>query len=1617
MGKWFKNLKSRLGHRLALADKLTACLALLLVAGSLVTVVPAFAAGEVDSNLGGTDVSISRFSEVIAESFNNGLSNAYMRSGQAKVWMDTVDANTDWTKRIGLATIGNLLGYPSGNDDAQNTSNVWTKGTDAASKVMTLQTVNGFYGEAASEDSAMSQYIIFGSMLNYLGVDEFRDAQSASNGIRTLVGYAIYVCFMLAHSANTIMSEVVKLLEKFNIFQLMWDGTLELLADANIGGNGFVDEIKSAIDDFKIIRWLIFGILVVLFAATTTIWKSKAYSHAANVQQKGRRLAYRIIVMAIGLPLCGMVYSEAIDMVDASAKSSKVTLTDYIFQEFLDFEKWTIGSVDRETGKSTAFKVDSLTGMSKIDVEYTTSMQQFVVETGGVSGGASGDSLDASKFVFAINRSMYPYIGSVDNANFIQSLFKGSGAAGSTGRFSSINDSGNKAGEAGFEEDKAYNAARNLILNYAKSNTVSPDTLNDVFLKDYDDMLVAMGTDTDAETISTAIEQLFGINAAQQRIWSYIEKSELTDDSRWIYEHDDGPLTLLLAGAIPNQIKCECKGISAFPSDTSYVGVSGVFINGTKIMVRTLANGTGADAPSISVMGTKSIERDGANNEDYKYKFTYSLDKGGMSALALYNYMHTKFENGQITVYSPDNTTNAGVGLMHYSVTTPYSGIPEIVQLLYILAILFCLGIIGWVFGISLLMNTIVMSLKAIPVAFKMFMGSVDSLVEGFLIVLSIAAELLVTVFLYAQAVNIIDLLIELVRAVANSILTAFSLGSKADSESYAIMSGIISIFIIVWGTFELIKWRQAITISIKSIITHLLNTVFGTNAAMPTGASNGMLKNAAALAAGGMALGALAQDGALDDVVNDLTGTDLGSSIHDKLSEGDWEGALQDMQDYAGGTYRGSSDTADAEAALGEGGDIGSANGWQSLTDQDKAEMDEKYGDALEEADENVEAAEQALADGTGSQEDLDKANAERDALRQEVAEDAAKRRHANYEKANELGVADYGDYLRAQDAEAEAAGLQPIEGADIPDEPSKTLDRDAHMAYDAARDGDDQTLRTAAQKFDGNGLTAAQREKINQMIANGADETEIAAAIDNMKQDNFGDDADAVVDKINEAAGRDGTETYGSSDNSNGDARTVTVSGHKDGTTGGLEYAVTDNNSDAGQQRIKVSEADGQSTYENVTDGSDGKGDQIVTADMGTQEAQDAMAMDYADIRNNMDSVANMTGDMLVKGSGSGGFGKTTVSEAAAEFSGLQSQAISGGSAGSDYGSGGGFTQTQAMDAINAAGVTDLSQAGAQEAAGGVNITPQQASVIGGAVGAFTGSGTAGMRNIVGNSIAAPSVGASMPIAEMSGGNVVPAASFQNAPPAPSTQGVQYTQSNVDGGTVTVPMSSDGKTYVQQTLPNGTTQYVEATGNESGGQVFVKQSGSGGVDRYVPLDSAQTRYTEVPSGNGSGTVFMPASDDGVMYVQQPGSNGTKFVPATGHEAAGTQGYVMQRDESGVPQYIEADIGTKYVQSPEGGYHASGSRSVHAPTTVSTSGGVIDYSNDGKGFGAQMAGAPPVPSMGVEEFQHFIQNQHANSGTAGSYTPVTLSPEQLQQFLSGGDLNLDDVPGNVIGE
>lgn len=1229
-----KGALRRFNGYLRTADKITALFMALAVCVGLFTMTagaadPPGGSTEVNTNIGGIDMTISRFSELISGTFSDNVAQSINHKGATQLFMQTVDKDdsdgSDIKKnQFSLGTIGNVLGYPGERDETSNASNIWTDGSDASSNMMTLQSIWDLHagdrnvltsGELKNEMkiSPIAQYIVWGSALNYMGVDEFRDAKAAPDGVRMMAGYAAYVFFILAYSANNIMAKTVEMVRKMNVFNWIWnglkggvtEGLKALLGTDDLRSIVLIDQIMEALEQFMRLRWVILGLIVVLFVASLTVFKTAGYNKAVVAQQRGRRIVYRLIIMCIGIPLCGAFYTEGLDVIGKYTEDSSSDITKYVFQEFMDFEAWTTG-LTYPNNMLRSFKTGGTDDpYSKITVTYESSGQRFIITSGD-----DDDSIDVSRFVYSVNEAAYGtnVTGKASDVGYVRGLFGTPEGDETVPSYSSIVNGELPDGakrDTNADKANAYKRCRDLLLNYARSNTVMPDVLNNYYVADMNRVASSLisvdgsGSETAANEAAaanaTVLEQLFGVNAAEQRIWSFVD---LKDE--WIYPATNSAKNLTLLDSAVNgsdeKIGVSLRGLAAASSiQTMSDDANGVYITrnggGAKvIMCGVLANSKSgvisnryidaegsfiscdAGAGNVEVKSNTSSTTGNVNNYTYTYK--YDLSKGGMSPLSMYNYMHSKFENGTLTVYSPKLTTNAGVGMMHYAVTTPYSGIPELVQLLFTISILFSLGIIGWVFGISLLVNSIVQMCKALPTMFKMMMGSMQGFAEGLLIVFSVLLEMLVTIALYCLSVHIIDFLIRLIRGMCTFILEAFGKVNAGDMEyidpeTYAIVAGLLSTAVILWGTFNLLKWRVAITISLKSAVTKMVNAVLGTNAAMPTGADNKMLKAAAGLAAAGMAAGALAEDGTLDDVVNDLTQSDLGTSLHDKISEGDWDGAMQDIKDYADGTYvsgdgdidRGENVENKAEEMFGKGANgLDDPFGMQSLTDEQQQELDDKYKDSAMAAADKLDKAREA-----GDQAGIDEAQSELNGILQARAADAAEMRAENGEKARELGVPDYGEHLRAQKAEAEANGLKPVEGADIPDEPEKELTSDAQMAYDAARDGDAETLRSAAGIYDANGLTEEQQQELNDMIADGATEGQVAERVEQMAEENFGENHAAVVDKMNEAAGRSGGALYGSSDNSEGKARTMAVaSGHAE--DGSRAYGVRDNSSDEG-------------------------------------------------------------------------------------------------------------------------------------------------------------------------------------------------------------------------------------------------------------------------------------------------------------------------------------------------------------------------------------------------------------------------------------------------------------------
>lgn len=558
------------GKKLKLADGLTMCLALCLLIGSLVFAAPAEAAeGEnngVVTNVGGTEVTIGRFSRIVADAYSRTMASAYNRGGALAMYLSKMDFGRDPLPSAGnigvtLENVGNFLGV-TGEQKTEDAGQIWVTQQDSASKQLTVDIMAGFYSAASIDQknagsnipgvdtSQVVKYIVFGSALNSMGIDEFRDAKSNSDGIRMIAGYAAYICYILAYSATGIMNSVITFLSEANIFSLVADTGTEFIRNL-VGESAFLDEVESIIKSLRSMRFLILTFCVLGVVFTMSVWKSVGYQHKQNVQDKWRKILYQVIIMAIGIPLVGMLYTECLDLVQGGLEDTERIITGYVFQEFVDFDGWTIGSVkyeggigkeggSRHTVGNRAFALSSVypqgtDGTVNITFNLTTKSFTFSVN--------DGETLDLSKLALSINQYVYgdDVIPSDAYNKRLSALF---GDSSNNTSYSDLLDVGTGA----FDAQQSYDKARDLLLRYARSGTVMPDNLNKVFTESYIETITNFlpADESDSARSNQAFqEQLFGDDSSSQHLWDYVG---FDDSSQWVTPEAGSNMTVTVAG-------------------------------------------------------------------------------------------------------------------------------------------------------------------------------------------------------------------------------------------------------------------------------------------------------------------------------------------------------------------------------------------------------------------------------------------------------------------------------------------------------------------------------------------------------------------------------------------------------------------------------------------------------------------------------------------------------------------------------------------------------------------------------------------------------------------------------------------------------------------------------------------------------------------------------------------------------------------------------------------------------------------------------------------------------------------------------------------------------------
>lgn len=566
-------------------------------------------------------------------------------------------------------------------------------------------------------------YVRYGRLLNDLGLDDTASNTSGSGG-RGITGVLTQAVYGLASFVPKIFGFVMDLLEMLNPFKLFsgvfdigtgvdkvtvtdpdsdevttFEGfevkTTKDVGATNTAWKKVVKYVSDLYTTVQGIGFLILPLFLAFLIASFLLLKT------ANKSRKALAFFYRVVFITAGIPLLGFFYTAMLSNV-GKVTSNEPAATQVVGQTYIDFQKWVTDS--RLALPSGVILTSAGTGVD---------------EDGNVIGGlASGFAHDdnvrsARQIVWKLNNKMGIVKGSY-NGGYLGEHDNGyndtAGLWDSNGKLSGIRD------EEGRLIDDNHKKLIKDNINALLSRYQSGDfyqasafetAVNGTFNQAHKDDLGSTPGTGNAVSNEDKIYGMYG---------------DTNDSQSWLDREVADNKAIFNGGPVTTDLKWTNKNWNIY------------------------ANG------NLQVIG--ELEPKG----DIKYrsgnwagdgKAVDAAKKGGLSTVAMYNYLSTAFSDSSVQVYSAVNSTSEYVKQSHYSVNLIGSDMLRVAYGANVLVVMGVIVIITFVYAIGMIISNIKRMLHMLMTIPAAMLGVLNSIVQVVVYVIMMVVELVATVFVY----------------------------------------------------------------------------------------------------------------------------------------------------------------------------------------------------------------------------------------------------------------------------------------------------------------------------------------------------------------------------------------------------------------------------------------------------------------------------------------------------------------------------------------------------------------------------------------------------------------------------------------------------------------------------------------------------------------------------------------------------------------------------------------------------------------------------------------------------------------------------------------------------
>lgn len=644
-----------------------------------------------------SEFSLYQRASEVARNFGTALApggTAVAPGAEEGVKKDVKYMMMDGDSYIKAGNAGGFIGYAEFLKDDKGIKGWLTSSFTSSSMTITYDQIRNLVPDVeSSSDNPFYVYAGYGDALTQMGLAKTVRAGSIGNAMRFFTTGLTLLVYLLANVAPFVFYAALLLLDWFNPFKLFM-GAINGLGKTNIGilqgVADYVGEVYTAIQNLSM--YVILPMMLVLTVLSVLMFKNGQTS----ALKKFSRYALRVFMIFAGLPLIGATYTTLIGDLEEQVSRGSDYANYLVLSSYVDFEGWvknTRLAIPEEV--ETQIKHPGISDEKSVETMRVAKRDLILTINAQGANNAVAQRLQERYANKELSEVFKDGSEQFSENDYIDSLL-------TTNRLRNVID---------------------LLMTHMTSATYS-------------------GAEYDGEVAG--------------KIQQYLAKNNMTDnieeDIVRMYSLTSSDSRSLNYGKWKGRIKTvdwTDESVKGFFGDK---GGSGDFkFNELVYNIYNAGNLTYVyDEESKS--GHFEARPEGTSLQPVGKKSEKSDVVGGLSPLAMYNFLNTTFTESGLKVYSPQKSTSDVTRDAYSSVAFGSSGVVGFMRWVENIVVMLCLSVLSIGFGIIIITTAIKSIPRILTSIFGTAFGSVTFITKLLIVTAVLICEIVGFIFLYALA-------------------------------------------------------------------------------------------------------------------------------------------------------------------------------------------------------------------------------------------------------------------------------------------------------------------------------------------------------------------------------------------------------------------------------------------------------------------------------------------------------------------------------------------------------------------------------------------------------------------------------------------------------------------------------------------------------------------------------------------------------------------------------------------------------------------------------------------------------------------------------------------------